>query len=150
MANLSLTNALNELTNARKGRSEISRLRDVYPEVENALNAGVSRQNILTALHQDGFTMTMQSFEKALYRIRKAKTALLEITRTAPGLKMSDTESPAQTEPHMPRVKTHQNIDSPSEKKPLTPADFRKIQENNGRIDLDALVSGRGVILTDE
>lgn len=59
-----------------KNRSETARLRDVFAEIEAALNAGVRRAAILEALHGQGFTMTLKSFESALYRIRKqeAKT----------------------------------------------------------------------------
>ncbi len=54
-----------------KNRSETARLRDVFAEIEAALNAGVRRSAILEALHGQGFTMTLKSFESALYRIRK-------------------------------------------------------------------------------
>jgi hypothetical protein len=54
-------------------RSETHRLRDVYIDVEKALQSGVSRKAILEALHQDGFTMSLKMFDKALYRIRKSK-----------------------------------------------------------------------------
>ena len=48
-----------------------TRLRDVVAEVETAIAVGVSRAAILEALHEHGFTMTLKSFESALYRIRK-------------------------------------------------------------------------------
>lgn len=43
---------------------------DIYADVENAIQCGVSRKAILEALHQDGFTMSLKMFDKALYRIR--------------------------------------------------------------------------------
>lgn len=58
-----------------EGRSETARLRDVFPEVEAALAAGVSRSAILQTLHEQGFTMTAKSFESALYRLRKQQRA---------------------------------------------------------------------------
>lgn len=72
----SVADVLRSLATGDKSRSETARLRDVFPEVETALNAGVSRAAILEALHGQGFTMTLKSFESALYRIRKqqAKT----------------------------------------------------------------------------
>ena len=35
-------------------------------------------------------------------------------------------------------------------KKPMTPADFRKIREEFDRMDLNALVSGRGIVFRDK
>ncbi|MEQ4258913.1 hypothetical protein [Pseudomonas syringae] len=71
MPKSSLADTLIDMANAQSGRNETSRLRDIFPEVERALAAGVSRQAVLDALHQDGFTMSFKTFEKALYRIRK-------------------------------------------------------------------------------
>lgn len=55
-------------------RSETARLRDVFADVEKAIQKGVSRKAILEALHEDGFTMSLKMFDKALYRIRKSMT----------------------------------------------------------------------------
>ena len=52
-------------------RSETARLRDVFEHVEGALKSGVSRSAVLEALHQQGFSMKLRSFESAMYRIRK-------------------------------------------------------------------------------
>lgn len=41
--------------------------------MENALNAGVSRVAVLGALHAQGFSLTLKSFESALYRIRQKR-----------------------------------------------------------------------------
>ena len=57
-------------------RSETSRLRDVFEQIEHALKAGVSRSVVLNALRLQGFKMTIRSFESALYRIRKAHRAV--------------------------------------------------------------------------
>lgn len=87
MSKSPLAETLQKLTEAKQGRSETSRLRDVFPDVERALAAGVRRQAILDALHEDGFTMNMKAFEKALYRIRKkaalgaSQPAILEPTK---------------------------------------------------------------------
>ncbi|WP_234417007.1 hypothetical protein [Xanthomonas fragariae] len=64
---------LRELAKGDKNRSETARLRDVIDEVEAAITAGVSRSAVLEALHGQGFTMTLKSFESALYRIRKQR-----------------------------------------------------------------------------
>jgi len=69
----SVADVLRALATGDKARSETARLRDVVDEVEAALSAGVSRAAILEALHGQGFTMTLKSFESALYRIRKQR-----------------------------------------------------------------------------
>lgn len=69
----SVAEVLRSLASGDKDRSETARLRDVFPDVEAALQAGVSRAAILNALHAQGFTMTLRSFESALYRIRRQR-----------------------------------------------------------------------------
>jgi len=68
-----VADVLRGLAEGDKARSETARLRDVIDEVETALAAGVSRAAILEALHSQGFTMTLKSFESALYRIRRQR-----------------------------------------------------------------------------
>ncbi|MEQ7770327.1 hypothetical protein [Xanthomonas hortorum] len=68
-----MADVLRELAKGDKSRSETARLRDVIDEVEAAITAGVSRSAVLEALHGQGFTMTLKSFESALYRIRKQR-----------------------------------------------------------------------------
>jgi hypothetical protein len=69
----SVADVLRGLAEGDKARSKTARLRDVIDEVETALAAGVSRAAILEALHSQGFTMTLKSFESALYRIRRQR-----------------------------------------------------------------------------
>lgn len=69
----SVVDALRALAAGEKSRSETARLRDVFNDVEAALSAGVSRAAILETLHSQGFTMTLKSFESAIYRIRKQR-----------------------------------------------------------------------------
>lgn len=76
MAKPTLSDALHELASAKTAKSETAKLRDVFMEVEAALQRGVSRKEILAALHADGFTMSMKMFDKALYRIRKGNRTL--------------------------------------------------------------------------
>ena len=73
MTSNTLAEALRSLAAGEKHRSETARLRDVFDEVENALNAGVSRVAVLGALHAQGFSLTLKSFESALYRIRQKR-----------------------------------------------------------------------------
>lgn len=73
MNNSDLATALRKLATS-DNRSETARLRDIVGDVEAALAAGVSRSAILDALNSQGFTMTLKSFESALYRIRKTRS----------------------------------------------------------------------------
>jgi hypothetical protein len=59
-------------------------LRDVFDDVEAALRSGVRREAVLSALHQQGFKMTLESFKSALQRIRKerAKAGIAAPIRT--------------------------------------------------------------------
>lgn len=70
-----VASVLRALATSDESRSETARLRDIFDEVEAAQRAGVSRAKILEALHAQGFTMTLKSFESALYRIRKSRGA---------------------------------------------------------------------------
>lgn len=56
-------------------RSEIARLRDVYDNVEAALQAGVKQADVLSELREAGFNMTIATFKSALQRIRKQRLA---------------------------------------------------------------------------
>ena len=73
MQNNSVADVLRSLASGDSHRSDMARLRDVFDEVENALRSGVRRAAILDALHDFGFTLTLKSFESALYRIRKQR-----------------------------------------------------------------------------
>lgn len=68
-----VANVLRGLATGNSARSETARLRDVLAEIEATLAAGVNRAAILEALRAGGFTMTLKSFESALYRIRKQR-----------------------------------------------------------------------------
>jgi hypothetical protein len=114
-------------------RSETDRLRDVFLSVEDALQSGVSRKAVLEALHQDGFTMSLKMFDKALYRIRKSnKISPIEL---GSNLQTPDRET-GQTVPTMPTVK---KVAQP-ERKPVTRAELRKLR--NEEEDWEALNEG--------
>lgn len=105
----SVADVLRALATGDKARSETARLRDVVDEVEAALSAGVSRAAILEALHGQGFTMTLKSFESALYRIRKQRGSsgqqtaqpapLPPVTPAAPAPAPASVSAPAESSP---------------------------------------------------
>ncbi|MCY1459297.1 hypothetical protein D9M71_767630 [compost metagenome] len=98
-----LKGRLQAMAAADNGRSETARLRDVFEDVERALQVGVSRKAVLDVLHQDGFTMTAKSFESALYRIRKQRKAVGHGQPAKP----VPAKRPAQTEDFRPPTFTH-------------------------------------------
>ena len=99
----SVADVLRALATGDKARSETARLRDVVDEVEAALAAGVSRAAILEALHGQGFTMTLKSFESALYRIRKQRGQDTAGTPAAPvPAPLGHDQTPGETAPAAP------------------------------------------------
>lgn len=62
---------LRALATDDKKRSKAARLRDVFHDVEAALNAGVSRASVLQELKDHGLVMTLATFETTLKRIRQ-------------------------------------------------------------------------------
>ena len=56
-------------------KPQVARLRDVFDDIDAALAAGVRRADVLAALHEHGFTMSLRTFDSALYRIRKERAA---------------------------------------------------------------------------
>lgn len=102
MTKTSVADVLRELAKGDESRSETARLRDVIDEVEAALAAGVSRSAVLEALHGQGFTMTLKSFESALYRIRKQRGQGAAGTPAAPAPAFRHDEKPGETAPAAP------------------------------------------------
>lgn len=127
MVKPSLTDTLLELASAKETRSQAARLRDVYVEVEHALQHGVSRKAVLAALQADGFTMSMKMFDKALYRIRKKKTL---------------DARPVQQPPSAPPSKATTGA-AESKNTTATRVDIKKISQQYDDMDLNALVAGR-------
>lgn len=92
-----LSETLRQMAVTDSSRPETARLRDVFNDIEAALGAGVKRVKVLEALHADGFTMTMKSFESALYRIRKQRaqgTALKKEALPVPGQRVPTARPP--------------------------------------------------------
>ena len=85
---------LRALATGDKHRSETARLRDILDEVEATLRAGVRRAAILEALHAQGFTMTLKSFESALYRIRKQRARAGRPSASPPSLRDDEGAEP--------------------------------------------------------
>ena len=129
----SVADVLRALATGDKSRSETARLRDIVDEVEAALSAGVSRAAVLEALNAQGFTMTLKSFESALYRIRKKRTQAAKpaakIGQIGHGQAAEPASQPAQAPQQEPAGEPQARI--------TNPADIRKSRRRE--IDLDDL-----------
>ncbi|EMO4164938.1 hypothetical protein R7Q53_004007 [Morganella morganii] len=126
----SVADVLRALATGDKSRSETARLRDIVDEVEAALAAGVSRAAVLEALNDQGFTMTLKSFESALYRIRKKRTQPAKPTAKIGHDQIAAPASqPAQAPREEPTGEPQARI--------TNPADIRKSRRRE--IDLDDL-----------
>jgi hypothetical protein len=121
MTESSAADVLRQLATGSSGRSDTARLRDLYPTVETALAAGVSHAAILKALHDDGFTLTLKSFQSALYRLRKKAS-------TAPAL----APSVGQQAPRAP-LPANPGPSAAARDRAITPEDLRKSRE----VDVD-------------
>lgn len=117
MTNPSLGETLRNMASNHENRSESARLREVYADVEHALDSGVSRKAVLEVLHADGFTMSLKMFDKALYRIRSKARGT-----TAPVPVLHQAAEPA------PVDETELKQPVPDGPKPITPSDLRKIR----------------------
>lgn len=133
MTNNSVADVLRALATGDKGRSETARLRDIVDEIEAALAAGVSRAAVLETLNAQGFTMTLKSFESALYRIRKKRTQAAKpaakIGQIGHGQAAEPASQPAQAPQQEPAGEPQARI--------TNPADIRKSRRRD--IDLDDL-----------
>lgn len=56
-----------------QNRSATARLREIFDDIEKALHAGVHHKDVHRTLAEDGFEFTFESFELAIYRIRKER-----------------------------------------------------------------------------
>jgi hypothetical protein len=68
-----LEKKLHDLAKGNDAKSETAKLRNVFDSVEMAIQSGVSRAAILESMNNEGFHMSLKSFDKAMYRIRKAR-----------------------------------------------------------------------------
>lgn len=68
-----LSDALLKLAKG-KNRPATARIREIFNEIEAALNAGVRRKDVHQALAANGFEgLSFEGFELAIYRIRKER-----------------------------------------------------------------------------
>ena len=73
MNSTKLSEELRKLAADNQKRTKSSRLNDVFDDIEHALNNGISRQSIIDLLAENGFEISMKTFESSLARLRKKR-----------------------------------------------------------------------------
>ena len=109
----SVADALRALSDTG-GRSETARLKDVLDDVERALSAGISRDDVLKTLKDQGFKMTKSSFASALHRLRKKRQEAQEATKKQERVHGTNTPAIPAASPHVstPNVNAHEVLPS--------------------------------------
>lgn len=82
-----------------KNRSDTAKLRGIFEQVEAALYAGALRADVYLALKESGFSFTFESFELAIYRIRKERGAIQATLKPLPASETSNQLPAAETPP---------------------------------------------------
>ena len=71
-----LSNRLRALATGDEKRSKAARLRDIFDDVELALSAGITRENVRAELAAHGLEMSLSTFETTLKRIRAQRARM--------------------------------------------------------------------------
>ena len=124
MDNDRVASALRDLGNS-ESRTEAARLREVFPHVEAALAAGVSRNAILDTLHEQGFKMNLKTFDNAIYRLRKKAASGAEKKATLVSTMPAPARIPAGQEKETHVASENQTNEEQTEI-PLTPREKRE------------------------
>jgi hypothetical protein len=117
MDNEKIAAHLRDLANNSPARGKTARLRELLPDVEAALSAGVPSTEIRAALAEHGLVLTHRTFHGTLYRLRRQACSVHELanpttTTVAPARKQSPHPSPpdgART-PTTARIKTKEQL----------------------------------------
>jgi hypothetical protein len=70
MGDNNISEKLKELATG-ENRSATARIREIFEEIEVTLRSGARRKDVHQALKESGIAITFESFELAIYRIRK-------------------------------------------------------------------------------
>lgn len=88
MDDQNISNKLEALAKG-KNRSNTAKLREIFEQVEAALYAGALRADVYLALKGSGFSFTFESFELAIYRIRKERGSIQATQKLLPRTEIS-------------------------------------------------------------
>lgn len=70
--------ALMALATSGEGRKKIARLRELLPQIEAAVEAGVTQAKIIEVLNQQGLDITQNTYSVMLSRLRKQRDKKVE------------------------------------------------------------------------
>ncbi|MFX1689854.1 hypothetical protein PWR05_35935 [Paraburkholderia sp. A2RI-6] len=95
---------------ALTAKTKSGQLRELLPLIEAKVAAGVRHEDILAALGQHGFTMSMAAYKTTLYRIRKQRTGAphpgVPASPDAPAAPIAEPQAtgsaPAEADPAQP------------------------------------------------
>lgn len=73
MDSIKISEQLKKLATDNEKRSKSARLNDLLDDIENALKNGISRQSVIELLAENGFEISMKSFESTLARLRRKR-----------------------------------------------------------------------------
>jgi len=116
--------------------------------IQARLNAGETQTTIRQALSQGGdFEMSAAQFSRYIKAF--GLTASVQMPARAHG---GNRTAPAAEQPgERPQQAAMSAVEAPSAPKaPLTQADFRKIREDVNKMDLNALISGKGIVYAEK
>jgi hypothetical protein len=120
-------------------------MKQVYDEMVSSDSITLGYRQFVRYVHElADSAFTAESIEKNRAPSRKNSPAVPVSSKNQPQtipnkLPVSDSESPATPD-----------LKKAEPRPPMTPADFRKIREEFDRMDLNALVSGRGIVFREK
>lgn len=129
---------LQTLARGEQHRSMTARLREVLPELENTLAAGVRIEAVVKALNECGFEISIGSFKTILYRLRQKRLLQSNIRKSQELSKPILPPPPAETQ-----LEEEQEEETPPAVVSSNPGDLDTII--NSVPDLDSLARiGKG------
>ncbi|MBN4174226.1 hypothetical protein ALP76_200071 [Pseudomonas savastanoi pv. glycinea] len=117
------------------------------PLIQSRLKGGETQSAIRLELMQEaGLVISKAQFSRYL----KAFNLIQDLPSSTPTSALKDSNLHGAEKNPAP-ITTSENSkavmnESANPRKPMTPADFRKIREDVDKMDLNALISGRGIV----
>lgn len=137
----------------RTGKSQVVPLAQ---QIQARIGMGATIKQVYDELVADNsITLGYRQFVRYVHELKISTLQVAAAEKAQPYIPKkasSDLASPKVVPQKMPGKPL--SIEEPAKvqerKKPLTPADFRKIREEFDRMDLNALVSGRGIVFREK
>lgn len=116
------------------------------PVIQARIKAGETQNAIRQDLEQEaGLNISKAQFSRYLKAFNQVENSQAGSKPSSSDLKPRTTNKPADQVSNQASNKA--SVEKPaSPRKPMTPADFRKIREDVDKMDLDALIRGDGIV----